>query len=206
MLLGSSKNGRLELTLFSVPANSRTVSVILRDVKGNTSGLTAPDSFNTCPMCEGQRCEGQKWIFNVPTMLLWCREPKSLGLNSKDPAFLGLKLCWRLFVTLTQLGLDPPTTRLTVQDSSNCATLTPSSIKLPSSYPLEVAKANVTLVYIICIVCVTVAIKKSPYPQEHRKLKKNKQRGNAYTNAVEYNFVAHRYPISDAILFENKPM
>ena len=93
MLLGSSKNGRLELTLFSVPANSRTVSVILRDVKGNTSGLTAPDSFNTCPMCEGQRCEGQKWIFNVPKMLLWCREPKSLGLNSKDPAFLGLKLC-----------------------------------------------------------------------------------------------------------------
>ena len=55
MLLGSSKNGRLEVTRFSVLTTFGTVSVIRRDAKRNTSGLTAPGSLNTCPMCEGQR-------------------------------------------------------------------------------------------------------------------------------------------------------
>ena len=74
------------MTQFSVPTTSGTVSVIRRDAKRNTSGLTAPGSLNTCPMCEGQR-----WIFNVPTMLLWYTRPPSLGLDPKDPAILGLK-------------------------------------------------------------------------------------------------------------------
>ena len=120
MLLGSSNNGRLEVTRFSLPTTSGTVSVIRRDAKRNTLGLTAPGSLNTCPMCEKQR-----WVFNVPTMLLRYTGPPSLGLDPKDPAILGLKACWRLFVYLTQLGLDPQTTRLTVQASSNCPTLTP---------------------------------------------------------------------------------
>ena len=50
MLLGSSKNGRLEVTQSSVSTISGTVSVIRRDAKSNTSGLTAPGSLNTCPM------------------------------------------------------------------------------------------------------------------------------------------------------------
>ena len=63
MLIGSSRNGRLEVTPFSVSTTSRTVSVIRRDALCNTSGLTAPGSLNTCPMCKCQR-----WIF---TILLW---------------------------------------------------------------------------------------------------------------------------------------
>ena len=64
MLLGSSKNGRLKVTQISVPTTSGTVSVIRRNAKCNTSGLTAPGSPNTSPMCNGQR-----WIFNVPTIV-----------------------------------------------------------------------------------------------------------------------------------------
>ena len=52
-LLGSSKNSRLEVTPFSVPATSGTVSAIRRDEKRGTSGLTALGSLNTCLMCEG---------------------------------------------------------------------------------------------------------------------------------------------------------
>ena len=103
MPLGSSRNGRLEVTQFSVPTTSGTVSVIRRDAKRNTSGLTAPGSLNTCPMCEGQRR-----IFNVPTILLWYTGPPSLCLDPKDPEILGLQACWRLFVNLAQLGLDLP--------------------------------------------------------------------------------------------------
>ena len=88
-MLGSSKNGRLEATPFSVPTISETISVIRKDAKRNTSGLTAPGSLNTCPMCEGQR-----WIFKVPTILLWYRRPPSLGLNPNDLEFLKLKACW----------------------------------------------------------------------------------------------------------------
>ena len=44
MLLGSSRNGRSEVTQFSVPTTSETVSVIRRDAKRNTFGLTAPGS------------------------------------------------------------------------------------------------------------------------------------------------------------------
>ena len=65
MLLGSSRNGRLEVTQFSVPTTSGTVSVIRRDALWNTSWLAALGSLNTCPMCESQ-----KWIINVPTILL----------------------------------------------------------------------------------------------------------------------------------------
>ena len=55
MLLWSSRNGRLEVTQFSVPITSGTVSGIRRNAKYNMSELTAPGSFNTCPMCEGQQ-------------------------------------------------------------------------------------------------------------------------------------------------------
>ena len=41
MLLGSNKNGRLELTQFSVPTASGTVSVIRRDALCHMFGLTA---------------------------------------------------------------------------------------------------------------------------------------------------------------------
>ena len=120
MLLGSSRNGRLEIRGFSVPTTSGTISVIRRNALCNTSGLTATGSLNTCPMREEQR-----WIFYVHTILLWYTQPPSLGLDPKDPAiFLGLEACWRLFVDLFQLGLDLPTAWLTVQASSNCATLT----------------------------------------------------------------------------------
>ena len=105
MLLGSSRNGRLELARLLVPTTSGTVSVIQKDGKRR---LTAPGSFNTCPMYEGQRC---------------ILRPPSLGLDPKDSEILGLKACRRLFVNLTQLGLDPPTTQLTVQATSNCTAL-----------------------------------------------------------------------------------
>ena len=134
MLLGSSKNGRLEVTRCSVPTTSGTVSVIQRDAK-----LTAPGSLTTCQMCEGQR-----WIFNVPTILLWYTGPPSLGLDPKDPAILGLKAFWRILLTLTQLGLNLPTAWLTVQASSNWATLTPlhsRKIASPVISPLLVDKA-----------------------------------------------------------------
>ena len=49
MLLGSNRNGRLEVTRFSVPTTSGTVSVIQSNALCNTSVLTAPDSLNTCP-------------------------------------------------------------------------------------------------------------------------------------------------------------
>ena len=42
MLLGASRNGRLEVTRFSVPSIFATVSVIQRDALYNESGLTAP--------------------------------------------------------------------------------------------------------------------------------------------------------------------
>ena len=51
MLLGSSRNSRSEVTRFSIPTTSGTVTVIRRDAKRNTFGLTAPGSLNTCPMC-----------------------------------------------------------------------------------------------------------------------------------------------------------
>ena len=87
MLLGSSRNGRLEVTRFSVPTTSGTVSVIRRNAKRNTSGLTAPGSLNTYPMCEEQR-----WIFNVCPMLLWYTGLPSLGINTKDLAISDWKL------------------------------------------------------------------------------------------------------------------
>ena len=78
------KNGRLEMTPFSVPITSGTVSVICRYALCNTSKLTAPGTLNTFSMCEGQR-----WIFNVLTILLWYTGLPSLGLDPKDPAVRG---------------------------------------------------------------------------------------------------------------------
>ena len=49
MLLELSKNGRLEVAQFSVPASCETVSVIQRDALRNTFTLTALGSFNTLP-------------------------------------------------------------------------------------------------------------------------------------------------------------
>ena len=93
MLFGSSRNGRLEMTQFSVPTTSGTVSVIRRNAKRNTSGLTA-------------MWEGQRWILNVPTILLWYTEPPSLGLRPKlkNPAIL--ETCflsiWPFWVSICQ--------------------------------------------------------------------------------------------------------
>ena len=88
MLFGSSRRGSLEVTQFSKPTTSGAVSVIQRDAKRNTSGLRAPGSLNTCPMCEGQR-----QIFNVPMILLWYTGHPSLGLNSKNPVLFGIAAC-----------------------------------------------------------------------------------------------------------------
>ena len=77
MLFGSSGNGGLEMTQFLVPTASRTVSLVRRDALFSMSGLTAPGSPTR---------EGQKWIFNVFTMLLWYTGTPSLVLDPKDPA------------------------------------------------------------------------------------------------------------------------
>ena len=47
----SGQNGRLEMTQFSVPTTSGTVSGIRKGEMYNTSGLTAPSGLNTCSMC-----------------------------------------------------------------------------------------------------------------------------------------------------------
>ena len=86
MLFGLSMNGRLELTPFSVPTISRLVNVNRKGIKQKMSGQTVPGSLNACPMCKRQR-----WIFNVPMILLWYTGPPSLGLARKDPAILELK-------------------------------------------------------------------------------------------------------------------
>ena len=91
--------GRLELTYFSIPTTSGTVSVIWMDALCNTSGLTALDSLNTCLMCERQR-----WIFNVPTILLWQTEPPSLGLNPKDPAIFRVRSLLKAFYQFDTAG------------------------------------------------------------------------------------------------------
>ena len=46
MLLESCRYGRLEVTHFTIPATSGTVSVIRRDAKSHMSGLTAQGSLN----------------------------------------------------------------------------------------------------------------------------------------------------------------
>ena len=79
MLLGSSKNGILEVTKFSVPTTSGTVSVIRIGVMRNMSGLTKPGSLSTCSIFEGRR--------------MWYTEPSSLGLGAKDSGILELKAC-----------------------------------------------------------------------------------------------------------------
>ena len=91
MLLGSNR--------FSVPTTSGTVSVIRSDALCNTSGLTAPGSLNTCSMCEGQ-----KWIFNMSTILLSYTGPTSLGLDLKGSAILGLKPLLKAFFQFDTAG------------------------------------------------------------------------------------------------------
>ena len=102
--LGFRKNGRLE----GGPIVSTYHSC-------NTCGLTSPGSLNTCPICEGQR-----WMYDVLTILLGFTGPPCLDLNLKDPAIKGLKAFCRLFFNLAQPRLDLPTACLTF----NCATLT----------------------------------------------------------------------------------
>ena len=97
-----------ELTPFSVPTTSVTVCVIQRDPLCNTSGLTAPGSINTCPMCEGQRGN-----FNVPVILLWYTGPPHVGLDPKKPAVLELRDYRRLFANFAQLRLNLPKRLLT---------------------------------------------------------------------------------------------
>ena len=79
MLLGSSKK---------TVATSGAVSVFRREVSCNMPWLTVPGSLNACLMCEEQR-----WIFNVPTILLCYTEPPSLRFDLKDSAILGLEAC-----------------------------------------------------------------------------------------------------------------
>ena len=117
-LLGSTRNGRLEVTSFAVSTTFGTVGATGRDASCKIYELTAPGSIKTCPMCEGQR-----WIFNVPMILLWYTRAPGLVFDSREPAILELKVCRKLFFNLAQLGLDPSTARLTVHASSNCATL-----------------------------------------------------------------------------------
>ena len=62
MLVGTSSNDRLEVAQLPMPTTSGTFSVIWRDAKSKTSGLTAQGILNTCPMSYGQR-----WIFDNPT-------------------------------------------------------------------------------------------------------------------------------------------
>ena len=95
MLLGSSKNGRIEVNQFSALTTSGTVSAIRRNAKRNTPRLTAPGSLNTSPMCEGQR-----WIFNVPTVLLWYTGPESLGLVFERPSNFRVKRLLKAFLSI----------------------------------------------------------------------------------------------------------
>ena len=102
MLPGSKKNGRLEVTPFSVSTTSGTVSVIRRNALCNTPGLTAPDSLNTCPMCNGQR-----WIFNMSTVLSMVHGASKFRSWSERPSNFRVKSLLKVLVNLTQLGLDP---------------------------------------------------------------------------------------------------
>ena len=120
MLLGTSRNGRLEVSQYSVSTTSGAVSVIRRDAKRNTSGLTAAGSLNTCPICEGQR-----WIFNVLTILFWYTKPPSFRPRSEKLNNFWVRSLLKTFCHMTQLELDLPTVWLTVYAFSNCPTLTP---------------------------------------------------------------------------------
>ena len=82
MLLGFSKNGRLEVTQFSVPATSETVSLIRRDALCNTTRLTAPGSINTCSMCEGQRWYDIIVVHRASKFRSGCERLRNLGLKA----------------------------------------------------------------------------------------------------------------------------
>ena len=88
MLLGSSRNGRLEVTQFSVPTTSGNCQCNPERCKEQHIRADSTRQPYAYPMCEGQR-----WILNVPTILLWYTEPPSLGLDLKNPATLGLEAC-----------------------------------------------------------------------------------------------------------------
>ena len=76
MLFGSSRNGTLDVTQFSVATIFETAGAIRRDAL-----------YNTCPMCKGQR-----WIINMFTILLWYTGPPNLGINSKTQHLWSEKL------------------------------------------------------------------------------------------------------------------
>ena len=82
MIFGSSRNGRLEVTQFSVPTISGTVSVIRRDALCKTSGLTS----------SGPMCKGHGWIFGDIIV-----GPSSIGLYTKDPASFMVKSLLKAF-------------------------------------------------------------------------------------------------------------
>ena len=64
----------------------------------------------------------------VPRTLYQCSEFPSFRLELKDPEVLGLKACWRLFVSLAQLELDLPRSMNDSSHSSSCTTLTPNTL------------------------------------------------------------------------------
>ena len=98
MLLGTSRNGRLEVSQYSVSTTSGAVSVIRRDAKRNTSRLTTPGSLNTWLMCEGQR-----WIFNVLTILFWYTGSPSFRPRSEKLNNFRVRSLLKTFCHLTQL-------------------------------------------------------------------------------------------------------
>ena len=100
---------------FSRPCGN---ALIRSDVLCNTSGLTAPGSLNTCPMCEEQR-----WIFNICTIV---RGTMGLQFRSrlKKLSNLGLKARWSLFVNLAQQRPEPPAKWLAAQALPKCTTQT----------------------------------------------------------------------------------
>ena len=114
MLLGSSRNGRLEVTRLSVPTTFGTVSVIRRNALCNKSELTAPGSLNICPMCELQR-----WIFNEPLIILWYTWPSNWGHNPKDPA-VSVKSLLKAF---SQFGTAKTRSVNSIIDNSSLLTL-----------------------------------------------------------------------------------
>ena len=77
-----------------------------------------------CNMSVLTMCEGQRWIFNVPTIILWHTRPFKFRSQSGRSSNIGLKACWSFFVSLAQPGLDLLTMWSTAQAASNCATLT----------------------------------------------------------------------------------
>ena len=122
MQLRLSRNDRLEVTPFSVPTTSGTVSVIWRDAKKcNTSGLTAQGSLNTCPMCEWRAEVDLSHVYDDIVV----HESSKFRSRFERLSNLRLEACWRLFNSLAHPVLALPTAWSTAWASSNCVTFTP---------------------------------------------------------------------------------